>query len=478
MSGRTAPNRPLFPAWSRYAPVVAASVTAGVPLLAYLLTMPPTITWWFGGSDSGDLVSAADALGVPHPTGYPLFVLLGHVATRVPVGEAAGRINAMNALLASLGAVGILLAVRALAPRIDAVGEPGARRPPGAATWLPALAAMAVAGSSLYWSQAIIGEVYALHAALTALVLWLWASPGTHPAWRGAAHGLSLTNHVTSAALLVAAVVGFARVRGGAGGQAGRPARADTARRAAWFVAGLVAPLMLYALLPLRAAQEPIANWGDPSTPGRFLHHVSGRDYRGLVDWRDPARVLRDLPALVRFMVGDLCPWVLPAALAGLLRLWRGDRQYAVFTGATLGGTLLFTALYRVPDRVPYLLPAYVVLGVWAGAGLLVAAESLAQWAAAGAEARRRVAGRAAGAVLVLLLAGWTLRTGARVNLRGDDSAVVFARATLLAVPEGATYYSARDDVTFALWYAQRSLGIRRDVRVVDIRAPQLRGVP
>src|SRR5262245_31875520 len=70
-----------------------------VPLALYARTMPPTITWWFGGSDSGELISAADSLGIAHPTGYPLFVLLGYLATRVPVGEVAGRVNAMNAIL-------------------------------------------------------------------------------------------------------------------------------------------------------------------------------------------------------------------------------------------------------------------------------------------------------------------------------------------------------------------------------------------
>jgi hypothetical protein len=54
---------------------------------------------------------------------------------------------------------------------------------------------------------------------------------------------------------------------------------------------------------------------------------------------------------------------------------------------------------------------------------------------------------------------------------------LVFARATLEALPPNATYYSGRDDVTFALWYAQRTLGLRRDVRVIDIRNPELQGL-
>ena len=455
----------------RVLPLATFATAASVPLVLYLLTMPPTITWWFGGSDSGDLASAADVLGIPHPTGYPLFVLLGHVATRVPLGEIGGRINAMNAVLAALGAGMIALTV--LQVRIADSRLPSFILHPAAAV----LAALAVATSSLYWSQAIIGEVYALHAALAALVLWLWARPSTPPALRGAAHGLALSNHVTSAILLAAAIAAFSR----------RRPSVTSARPALWFAAGLAGALSLYALLPLRAAHDPVANWGDPDTPGRFLAHITARQYRHLVDRRDIGGMLRDIPRLLRLAAGDLPPWALLIAVVGFRRLVRAQRSYAVFTALTCVGSLLFTAAYRVPDSAPYLLPAYLVVGVWSGAGLIVMAESVgARSAERGTRNSRtqpfalrvpRSALRLEAVGVVLLLVIWTARAGSRVNLRGDDSAVVFARATLAALPPGATYYSARDDVTFALWYAQRSLRIRRDVRVVDVRNPQLCGM-
>jgi hypothetical protein len=293
---------------------------------------------------------------------------------------------------------------------------------------------------------------------------------------RGAAHGLALTNHLTSLALLGAAVLAFALPwRRRTSGRAVRPL--------AWFLAGLALPLLLYALLPLRAAQQPIANWGDPSTPGRFLAHVTGRQYGLLVGWRQPLTALRDAVSLLRLAAGDLPPWVAPVAAAGVIRLWRSERRYAVFTLLIAGGTLAGTALYRAPDRAAYLLPAYLVLGVWSGAGLATLATAAR---ALGRSARRapaagvwqRWALAAGAAVVVLLSAVWTVRAGRRVNLHGDDSAVVFARATLEALPAHATYYTARDDVTFALWYAQRSLGLRPDVTVVDIRNPTLTARP
>jgi hypothetical protein len=427
-----------------------------LPLLLYLLTMPPTIAWWFGGSDSGELVSAAESLGIAHPTGYPLFVLLGYAATRIPIGDVAARVNAMNAVLGALGAGGIVLTVAVL------TRETGTRTVFRVAAGL--LAAIAIATSSLYWSQAIIAEVYILHAALTALVLLAWAVPRTHPVLRGAAHGLALTNHLTSGILLVAALLTVAR-----------PWKSWWWRPAAWFGLGLALALSLYLLLPVRAAQDPIANWGNPDTLSRFLEHVTGREYRSNMQWHDVGGSVRDIASFLRLLLEDVPLWLLPAAGIGMTALQRTRPRFLWFTVLSVAGVLLFTASYRIPDRAAYLLPVYVIVGVWSGIGLLTAAGAAARWAV---QPSRRYA-VLGGALLVLaLLVLWPVRTYNRVDLSGDDSALVFARSTLEALPPGATYFSSRDDVTFALWYAQRTLGIRRDVEVIDIRAPGLRALP
>ncbi len=426
-----------------------------VSLILYLLTMPPTITWWFGGSDSGELISAADAFGIAHPTGYPLFVLLGYLATRVPIGDVAGRVNAMNAVLGALSAGGIVLTIAALT---DGRGVRPVLRLAAAL-----LAAVAVATSGLYWSQAIIGEVYILQAALISLVLLVWARPGTHPAVRGAAHGLALTNHLTAIIFLGAALVTVAR-----------PWDHTRRRAALWFAAGVVVPLCLYLLLPIRAAQDPVAAWSSPDTLSEFLRHVTGQQYRGNLDVWDLPGSVADIASFLRLMLEDLPSWVLPAAGVGLYHLFQVHRPYAWFTILAAAGTMLFAAMYRIADRAPYLLPVYVVTGVWAGVGLVVALRWALAWAGDG---RRRAVVMGGAGVAVLLLAVWSVRTYNRVNLSGDDSALVFARATLEALPPNATYVSGRDDVTFALWYAQRTLGLRRDVRVIDVRNPELQGL-
>src|SRR5207245_4090063 len=60
----------------------------------YLWAAPPGLYWL----DSGELTSAAVSLGVAHPTGFPLFCLLGKAAALAPLGEVAFRVDLMSAL--------------------------------------------------------------------------------------------------------------------------------------------------------------------------------------------------------------------------------------------------------------------------------------------------------------------------------------------------------------------------------------------
>src|SRR6185503_4816158 len=80
----------------------AAWVAALAALWAYALTLSPTVAWVNLGEDSGDLLAASATLGIPHPTGYPLFVLLGRLATFLPLGTMAFRINLIAAFLAAI----------------------------------------------------------------------------------------------------------------------------------------------------------------------------------------------------------------------------------------------------------------------------------------------------------------------------------------------------------------------------------------
>src|SRR5512139_2944897 len=116
-------------------PRLVHGVTFAVALAAFLvyaLTLSPTVAWVNQGEDSGDLLVAAATLGIPHPTGYPLFTLLGRVASLVPLGSLAFRINLVAALA---GAIGVFFLARLVLELATPRGAaPGAGTVAGAAS--------------------------------------------------------------------------------------------------------------------------------------------------------------------------------------------------------------------------------------------------------------------------------------------------------------------------------------------------------
>src|SRR5215475_12323597 len=78
--------------WS-LAELLCAGAVFFVALVVYGWTLAPTVT----PTDSGELILAADGLGVAHPPGVPLWIMLAHLASLVPVGNVAVRINFSSA---------------------------------------------------------------------------------------------------------------------------------------------------------------------------------------------------------------------------------------------------------------------------------------------------------------------------------------------------------------------------------------------
>ncbi|NJN53801.1 MAG: DUF2723 domain-containing protein [Anaerolineae bacterium] len=91
-------------------PYLISVFTALVALLVYGRTLSPDLTWANFSSDGGELITAAVTWGVPHPPGYPTYVLLGHMVSWLPVGTVALRFNLLSALCVA-GAVGLVTAV-------------------------------------------------------------------------------------------------------------------------------------------------------------------------------------------------------------------------------------------------------------------------------------------------------------------------------------------------------------------------------
>src|SRR3954469_6923355 len=155
-----------------------AALVSGALFALYALTAPRTVAV----EDDGLFILSSYFLGIEHAPGSPLFTLVGHLFTMLPVGSVAYRVHLASAFFGGLACGAAWLCARALT---------GGR--------LPAyLAALGLGVTPVFWSQAIIAEVYTLNALffLALVFLGLHALEGRRVLpWMALLFGLSLSNH-------------------------------------------------------------------------------------------------------------------------------------------------------------------------------------------------------------------------------------------------------------------------------------------
>lgn len=337
---------------------LAASLTAFlVPLAVYLLTLSPTVF----GLDSAELTTAAATGGLTRATGYPLYLTLGWLWSKLPIGDVGYRMNLLSAVSAALTLLlceRILLrfGVRPLA-RLAAVGL--------------------LAFSKYFWQLALIAEVYTLQTAIMAglLLTLLWWSNSPSPrrfALVGLCTGLGLSHHM-STVLLLPGVVFFIAV-----------SHLRQVLRLKNLLAGLaggLAGLAFYLYLPLRYLAQPAFNYaGVYDTEGVF-HAVnlasltgiwcmiSGASFSSMMLDYSLAGVEPEIRQFLVFLVGSFLAIGIGPGILGLWQSFRIKWTIGLMLTLMFVGHALFFINYRAIDKELMYLPAYLIWALWIGHG-------------------------------------------------------------------------------------------------------------
>lgn len=437
----------------------------------YLLTVAPTISWRNGGIDSGELVTAIDLLGIPHPSGFPVYLLLGKLFTLVPVGEIAYRVNVMSAYFAALTAAALTIAGMRLIEWVFSDWTVGGRTRSGAqhvtAVTAAAAGALAFAFSPLVWSRATIAKEYTLHLALLCVgltCLFHWRA-SRRTVWLiafGFAIGLALGNHLTSLSLVPGAVA-FVYIT---------DRRVVALPRTMLLIAAAMVPgIASYAYLPLRAAQYPYLNWDNPVSASGFLAHLVGAAYHGsLAAGLQPLSIVERLLFALRIIPEQLGWLGLLAFLVGAWLVAQFDRASLSLGASFAGLNLAFAAIYPVRDSEVYLLPAYLVAALLIGLGVYHLAAMVAEMVGVVAMSRARLQAAGASGFLVVVTVVAIVSRYSLVDVSANFEARDYATTALRAAPPRAILLADRDEETFSLWYVQQVIGERQDVVIVDVR--------
>src|SRR3989475_439747 len=462
-AGRQRASTPAAPLRAVNPPYLMAGFVSLGALILYVLTLAPTTQFW----DTSEYITAAYTLGIPHPPGNPLFVLIAHVFGMLPVmKEYAARINLFAAVTSAISAgCWFLVAERWLRSIVPALWP---RR-------LVALAGALVSATAFtVWNQSVVNEkVYTLSLLSIALILWLIVRWDDQPP--GEAH-----DHYLLLIIYLLALTATNHMMG-----------------------VLVGPVVLVLLFPPLNEGEP-TNWealwavltrqqyGKPSifdNPtqgpgfgntghtaalywGQLVNYAQYFSWQFAHDWSD--RVQRVLAVLFAFL-----------GISGAIRHWRADRRTAI--AMTL---LMFTftfalvfylnfkygyslhpgeplAAHEVRQRDYFFLVSFALWGIWVAMGLAAGIEWVGEWFRERQpnETRRWIYGTPLLALALIPLIG-NRHAASRKNER---LARDFAYDLLQSVEPYGVLVTAGDNDTFPLWYAQEVEGIRKDVTILNL---------
>ena len=405
-----------------------------VAALVYALTLCRTI---YTGDD-GDFETAMATLGVCHPTGYPLFTLLGRaflLGLAPIIDEPALRINLMTALF---GAGAVALFYRFVASLVPS-------------RTVAASAALLLAFAPTLWQQSLSCEVYTLTALFLCTVLWLSVRLERGEQVLGPlvlVYGLALTNNLTMGLFLPGFLV-FAWRRVGF-------------KRLFSCLPLFVLPLALYAYVPLAAkfGHSPL-KWGDPQTWPTFFQHVNGSQYRPLMFTQPLATWhLRLWEYAKDALWGEFGGHFLVFAIPGMVALWRHQRAVLGLTAWIFAVDIVYATNYAINDIYVYYIPSYLCMAVWIGVGL----SELGGWLV-------RVRPQLVRPLALLLLLTPLVQMTTHLTSTDKSSNFLeadFAGNILASAPKDAVVLNTNNTI-FTLWYLKFVKHQRPDVAVLNV---------
>jgi tetratricopeptide (TPR) repeat protein len=455
--------------------IVAAAVFV-VSLAVYTATLTTSVPFW----DSGEFIATSYVLGIPHPPGTPLYVLIGRVFSLLPFGDVAWRVNWLSALSAALAVLfTFILTVRFLR---YAQGENRTLGDEIIAWTGGACAAFFAAFSDTFWGSAIEAEVYALSSWLQVFILYLglkW--------WEGLGRGegdnrlllawylcfLSVGIHlgtflVMPALVLLVLMVNWRSLL--------------SPRNLAWAAVLAICGLSVHLYLYLRAQANPPINEGDPQTWESLRAMLMREQYGSRPMFPRSTTWAFQFDMYFRYFfnqyvltgrLGLLGAWI-PTAIGifgALVHAMRHRRTFWI-QGLTFLITSLGLLLYlnftdhEVRERDYFYTSSFHFFSIWIGMGMAF----LLEWAREKVPVLRRTA------VLIpaaLACVGVSLLPMAYHWRAHDRSGFYVARDyayNMLALLEDrAVLFTNGDNDTFPLWYLQEVEKVRKDVRVVNL---------
>lgn len=362
-----------------------SAFTSIIVFIIYLFTLAPSVIQ----IDSGELATVQYTLGIAHPTGYPLFTMLGFLFLQIPLG--IRKITQANLLAAIWSAFAIYFFIKMLIVLLINVEEKknnivSKKKQKTVAAikfnedqkiFSIIAAAFFLAFSKTFWMQSTSVEVYSFQTMLFALILFFSfkafsSKEESSKSWSlvGLSFAFGFSNHMTTLlAIPFAAILFFFKEK------------LTTSSIKIIFktlVLSIPVLVLIYLYLPIRAAQNPIMNWGNPINFENFWRHFTGRQYQVWL-FASFEATKKQLGNFVSNFPSEFTIIGLFIGLIGFIFLYKIDKKIFLTTLATFLFAVLYSVNYDIVDLDSYFLLAYMIFSIWILFGFLLLFSKLEQ---------------------------------------------------------------------------------------------------
>lgn len=340
--------------------------------VVYIITLAPTINF----IDSDELAAVSSLLGVAHPTGYPLFTILGKVFTLIPVGDEVYRLNLMSAFFSALG---VMLFFRLMVFVMSEFRLNRSDKTIGAELSnefinnISLASALLLAFSATFWDNATVIEVYSLHTFFLILLIFIFLKAVNFNIEQDVTFlrnekyfilfslllGLSFSNHMSTVFIvfgflyLFVAAFGFKR---------------STLNKLILLLIPFLTGLTLYLYMFIRA-DGSLLSWGQIDSIGNFVDHISGKQYETRM-FTSVSDLFTQLGRYFSYYLKEFSYLHLILIIPGCIELFKKNKKFFYFTLILFITCLIFGSAYIIYDLYSYYLLSTVITAIWSGFGI------------------------------------------------------------------------------------------------------------
>jgi tetratricopeptide (TPR) repeat protein len=335
-----------------------------ISLLIYLLTVCPTI--YVG--DSGEIISAAYHLGIPHPPGYPLYMIITKIFMSLPLSNIAYRGNIVAGFFGSISIIILFIFLKKIGSLYLSTYE-------RIYNLVAFFISISLAFSETFWAQCVQakGGIYTLNAFFLILILLLIILR-SNIALIAIICGLSLTNHNTMVPLVFLFFIFILY-------QTFLLNKKDLLRVSLiFFILVALVSSFIYLYLPIRSLSNPPMDWGNPETISNALHHIFRGQYGTISEHkRSIGLFCKQLTSYIKLLFSQFTIIPLLFVPFGVFAFYKSLKHYMIlliliFLSTSLGFIILTNfsintlSLYLI--KVFYI-PSYIVILIFAFFGIL-----------------------------------------------------------------------------------------------------------